>query len=109
MKLNYQTDPTWGSGIMHKRLVLVAVKVNGEFTEAEMIELHKESWSELTDNASMTLKGKDIMGHELVLIYDVYVVKQLGFFPRMRHAFRMLSAAIARNHKHTSIREITLK
>lgn len=109
MKLNYQTDHTWGTGILHKRLVLVAVKIGGEFSESEMIELHRQSWPELTTNMSMTLKGNDAMGHQLVLIYDVYVVKQLRLFPRLRHSLRMLAATIAGNHKHTAIREITLK
>lgn len=35
MKLNIQKDPTWGSGILHKRLILVAVKLNGEVSESE--------------------------------------------------------------------------
>lgn len=109
MKLNIQKDPTWGSGILHKRLILVAVKLNGEVSESEMVELHKQTWPRLTDNASMTLKGKDAMGHQLVLIYDVYVVKQLGFFPRLRHSLRMFKAAIAGNHNNTTVREITLK
>lgn len=107
--LNEVKDPTWGTGIMHKRLVLVAIKMSGKLTADEIHSVQSQSWRLLTDNGSMLNEATDNAGHGLLLIYDVYNVKNLGFFPRLRHMLRVFKAAITGNFCLQPVKVITLK
>ncbi len=109
-KLEEMNDSTWGSGKFHKRLVLVAVKLSGEITMEEKHALLSRAWKKTTDNGTMSLSGRDSCGRGLLLVFDSYVVEQLGFLKRLCHATRMLKAAITGNiHVGSGVRVIILK
>lgn len=92
--LNEVKDQTWGTGIMQKRLVLVAVKNSGAITEAEAHELRAMASKKATAYGTMSIAGTGSRGQGLLLIFDIYVVEQLSVFKRLRHALRMFKAAI---------------
>lgn len=95
--LNEVKDPTWGTGVMRKRLALVAVKFSGAISEGERLALMRKASAKNRDCGFRTLSAVDAQGHGLLLIFNIDVVKELGFFPRLLHALRMFKAAITRN------------
>lgn len=108
--LNEVRDRTWGTGIMQKRLVLVAVKNSGAMTDAEAHELRAMASKKATAYGTMSIAGTGSCGQGLLLIFDVYVVEQLSVFKRLRHAVRMFKAAITGNVDVSSgIRVVVLK
>lgn len=109
-KIERITDPTWGTGIMYKRLMLVAVKQSGEITEGEKHSLLAEACGKSTDHGTMSLTGMSSQGQGLLLVFDVYMVEQLSVFKRLRHATRMLKAAITGNiHVGSGVRVVVIK
>lgn len=108
--LNEVKDQTWGTGIMQKRLVLVAVKLSGEISEEEKYALLAEAWKRTTDQGTRSLRGTDERGRGLLLVFDMYVVKQLSVLKRLRHAARMFKAAITGNvHVGSGVRVVIIK
>ena len=104
------TDPTWGTGLFYKRLVLVAVKQSGEITEWEKHKLLSEAWERATDNGTFSIAGRDRSGRGLLLVFDTYVVEQLSLFKRLRHSLRVFKAAITGNVSVCSdVRVVILK
>lgn len=79
------------------RPLLVAVKAGGKFTESEYGMLRNKAWRKSMDDAIITHAATDGFGNELLLFFDAYAVEQLSLFKRLRHAFRMLKTAVARN------------
>lgn len=108
--LNEVKDQTWGTGIMQKRLVLVAVKNSGAITEAETHELRAMASKKATNHGTMSIAGIGSCGQGLLLFFDVYVVKQLSVLKRLRHAARMFKAAITGNvHVSSGVRVVVIK
>lgn len=108
--LNEVKDQTWGTGIMQKRLVLVAVKLSGEISEDEKHALLAEAWKRTTDHGTQSFQGTDRRGRGLLLVFDVYVVKQLSVLKRLSHAARMFKAAITGNvHVGSGVRVVVIK
>lgn len=110
VKLNEVKDQTWGTGVLQKRLVLVAVKQSGAITESEKHELLSMAWKKTTDHGTMSIPGRDSRGRGLLLVFDVYMVEQLSIFKRLRHALRMLKAAVTGNVNVSSgVRVVVIK
>ncbi len=108
--LNEIKDQTWGTGIMQKRLVLVAVKQNGVITEAEKHELLSMAWKKATDNGTMSIAGTGSRGQGLLLVFDVYMIEQLSVLKRLCHALRMFKAAVTCNINISSgVRVVVIK
>lgn len=107
--LNEIKDPTWGTGVMHKRLSLVAVKLSGAISDGEAHALMNKAWPRNRDCGGRVLSAVDANGIGLMLIYEMYVVKDLGFFPRLCHTLRMFAAAITGNTSLKTVKVITLK
>lgn len=95
--LNEIKDPTWGTGVMHKRLVLVGIKMSGAITEEEAHALKAKAWPEETDGGAIVMTATAKNGAGLLLVFDAYVVEQLSILKRLRHTLRMFKAAITRN------------
>ena len=103
-------DPTWGTGVMQKRLVRVREKRSGAITEAQRCSLLEEAWRRTPDHGTRSLQGTDEQGRGLLLVFDMYVVEQLSVFKRLRHALRMFKAAITGNVNVSSgVRVVVIK
>lgn len=108
--LNEVKDRTWGTGIMQKRLVLVAIKNSGAITDAEAHELRAMASKKATAYGTMSIGGTGSCGQGLLLVFDVYVVEQLSVLKRLRHAARMFKAAITGNvHVGSGVRVVVIK
>lgn len=71
--------------------------------------LRRKAWGKTLAGGTLTNRSGDF-GRESVLIFDVYTVEELSILKRLRHAFRMFKAAVARNIGiHPRIIVITLK
>lgn len=109
-ELNEVKDQSWGTGVFQKRLVLVAVKQSGAITESEKHELLSMAWKKTTDHGTKSILGRDSRGRGLLLVFDMYVVEQLSIFKRLRHALRMLKAAVTGNvNVSTGVRVVVIK
>lgn len=108
-ELDEVKNQTWGTGI-NKRLVLVGLKLSGEISEDEKHALLAEAWKRTTDHCTQSFQGTDRRGRGLLLVFDVYVVKQLSVLKRLRHAARMFKAAITGNvHVGSGVRVVVIK
>ncbi len=79
-----------------KDLLLVAHKMFGEFTKAEIEQLHKKAWRRCIADCTMTIHAKGDFNSSQVLIFDSYVVKELSIFQRFRYHLRKLWTAALR-------------
>lgn len=79
----------------HKHLLLVAFKHCGEFSDKERQELRKKVSGKLIDKCSYTHVAHQTFG-ECVLIFDSYVIDQLGITQRIRHSLRVFKTAVFR-------------
>lgn len=86
---------TFGTNKMYKRPLLVAYKYTGAITENDRAEIRKLVYPHLTDGGMTTSVSTDGWGHGILLVFDTYMVEQLGFFKRFRHTLRVFKAAIA--------------
>lgn len=108
-ELDEVKDQAWGKGI-NKRLVLVGLKLSGEISEEEKHAMLAEAWKRTTDHGTQSFQGKDSQGRGLLLVFDIYMVKELGILKRLRHAARMLKAAITGNVNVSSgVRVVVIK
>lgn len=89
------TDMTFGTNKMYKRPLLVAYKYTGAITDDDRAAIRKLVYPHLTDGGMMTSVSTDGWGHGVLLVFDSYMVEQLGFLKRLRHTLRMFKAAIA--------------
>ncbi len=79
--------------IVYRPLVVATTK--GKFTEEERKMLRARTFPMCTDCATYTRIFADENGNEMILIFDFYDVKRLGFFQRIRHYLRKFKTAIA--------------
>lgn len=108
--LNEVKDPTWGTGVMHKRLVLVGIKMSGAITDEEAHALKSKAWPDETDGGGIVMSAVTGNGVGLLLVFDAYVVEQLSILKRLRHTLRMFKAAVTRNvGVRSRVRVIVLK
>ena len=69
-----------------------------------------EAIKRTTDHGTQSFQGTDRRGRGLLLVFDVYAVKQLSVLKRLRHAARMFKAAITGNvHVGSGVRVVVIK
>ncbi len=88
-------DMTFGTNKMYKRPVLAAYKYTGSITEEDRANIRKLVYPHLTDGGMMTSVSTDCWGHGVLLVFDTYMVEQLGFFKRCRHMLRVFATTVA--------------
>lgn len=82
--------------VMYKRLIGVAYRTSGAFTEADRDTFRRTMCNHLTDGGFLITTGTDERGHGMLFCFDIYVVEQLGIRKRLRHSLRVFFAAAAR-------------
>lgn len=82
---------------LYKRLIGVAYKTSGAFTEADRDTFRRTMCNHLTDGGFLMTMGTDEWGRGMLFCFDIYVVEQLGIYKRLRHSLRVFFAAVVRN------------
>lgn len=86
---------TFGTNKMYKRPLLVVYKYTGVITDSDRTQIRKLVSPHLTDGGMTTSVSSDGWGRGMLLVFDTYMVEQLGFFKRLRHTLRVFKATIA--------------
>lgn len=79
-------------------LIAVARKLEGSFSQEEVNEVKKQALTRLTDSAMYVERVRDKKrNREVLLLFDVYCVKELNLLQRLRNMLRKIFAAASGN------------